>query len=32
MDVLVLNNYLFLKSNQPDAENKEKWKVNFERD
>lgn len=32
MDVLVINNYLFIKSKQPDAENKEKWAVNFERD
>jgi carbamoyltransferase len=32
MDVLVLNNYVYVKSNQPDSENKEKWKVDFERD
>ena len=32
MDVLVLNGFVYEKSKQPDAENKEKWKVNFERD
>ena len=32
MDILVLNNFMYIKSEQPDAENNEKWKVKFERD
>jgi carbamoyltransferase len=32
MDVLVLNDFVYIKSDQPEAENKSKWKVNFERD
>jgi len=32
MDILVLNNYLFIKEEQPDFTNKEKWMVNFAKD
>ncbi|MFN5607601.1 MAG: carbamoyltransferase C-terminal domain-containing protein, partial [Bacteroidota bacterium] len=32
MDVLVLNNYLFIKEEQPDYANKEKWMINFAKD
>lgn len=32
MDILVLNNFVYVKSEQPDFENKDKWQVNFERD
>lgn len=32
MDYLVINNYLFTKSDQPDWQNKDKWKVNFKLD
>ncbi|MFM8255988.1 MAG: carbamoyltransferase C-terminal domain-containing protein, partial [Bacteroidota bacterium] len=32
MDVLVLNNYLFIKEEQPDYTNKEKWMINFAKD
>jgi carbamoyltransferase len=32
MDVLVLNNYLFFKEEQPDYTNKEKWMINFAKD
>jgi carbamoyltransferase len=32
MDMLVVENYLFIKSNQLDYKNKEKWKNTFEKD
>jgi carbamoyltransferase len=32
MDVLVLNNYVYIKSEQPKAENKGKWQIQFEKD
>lgn len=32
MDILVIENYLFIKSNQLDYQNKEKWKNTFEKD
>lgn len=32
MDILVLNSFVYVKSEQPDFENKDKWQVNFERD
>jgi carbamoyltransferase len=32
MDVLVVNNFVFLKSVQPDSENKSKWQTKFEND
>jgi carbamoyltransferase len=32
MDVLVINNFLFYKDEQPDHKNKEKWMVNFKMD
>ncbi len=32
MDLLVIENYLFIKSNQLDYQNKEKWKNTFEKD
>lgn len=32
MDILVLNNFVYVKSEQSDFENKDKWQVNFERD
>lgn len=32
MDVLVIENYLYMKEQQPDWMNKEKWMVNFEKD
>lgn len=32
MDVLVINNFVFLKSDQPDINDKEKWQIKFERD
>ncbi|MBM3412513.1 MAG: carbamoyltransferase [Bacteroidetes bacterium] len=32
MDALVLNNFLFIKEEQPDFANKEKWMINFEKD
>lgn len=32
MDILVLNNFVYVKSEQPDFENKDKWQVNFEKD
>lgn len=32
MDYLVINNYLFSKTEQPDYENKDKWKLSFAKD
>lgn len=32
MDILVLNNYLFIKEEQPDYTNKEKWLISFAKD
>lgn len=32
MDVLVIENYVFIKSNQPDYQNRDKWKNTFEKD
>lgn len=32
MDVLVINNFVFLKTDQPDFDNKSKWRTNFEMD
>jgi carbamoyltransferase len=32
MDVLVINNFVYLKTEQPDWENKEKWMVKFKMD
>lgn len=32
MDVLVINNFVFLKSDQPDINDKEKWQIKFETD
>ena len=32
MDYLVINNYVFSKTEQPDWENKEKWMVQFKKD
>lgn len=32
MDVLVLNNFVYIKSDQPDSGNMEKWQIKFERD
>ncbi len=32
MDYLVINDFIFKKSDQPDSDNKEKWKVSFQLD
>jgi len=32
MDVLVLNNFILKKTDQPDWQNKEKWKTEFKPD
>jgi carbamoyltransferase len=32
MDVLVINEYVFFKTDQPDWENKDKWMVEFKKD
>ena len=32
MDLLVINNFIYKKSDQIDCENKEKWKINFKTD
>lgn len=32
MDVLVINNFVFLKTDQPDHKNKSKWQTKFEKD
>ena len=32
MDVLVINNHVYLKTEQPDAENREKWRQTFQDD
>lgn len=32
MDYLVINNFVYKKTEQPDWQNKEKWKVNFKKD
>lgn len=32
MDVLVLNDFVYIKEKQPDFENKDKWMVNFKKD